>query len=269
MQKILIPTDFSPVADNALDYAIEIAAPFKSELYLYHVFTIHKVDYNWDFPEDEQPYKRKLEKKMELTKLKFLDKITRKGLSIETIVEEGNISSIFKRKVAKHEINLIIMGSKGASGLEKVIFGSVAAAALQKTTVPVLVVPPEHPFLPLEQIVLATDLHDVPPNVLSPLQKLASKFGAKVIILHVNTGSGKDQIAEMDLTLEDVETTYQEVPLSDSINESINEFIENNKCDLLCMIRREKVLLESIFQRSITKNQVYNSKTPLLVLPEN
>ncbi|HMQ48425.1 MAG TPA: universal stress protein [Saprospiraceae bacterium] len=61
MQKILVPTDFSPVADNALNYAIEIAAKFESELLLYHVYTFHrKVDFNWDFPEDEQPYVKKI-----------------------------------------------------------------------------------------------------------------------------------------------------------------------------------------------------------------
>ena len=57
MHKILIPTDFSHVADNALDYAIEIASKLKSELYLYHVYMMNKrSDYDWSFPNDQQPY---------------------------------------------------------------------------------------------------------------------------------------------------------------------------------------------------------------------
>lgn len=268
MQRILVPTDFSPVADNALSYAIEIAAHFGSELILYHVYHMRrKIDYDWNFPDDEQPFVKKLEQKMNFTKQKFIEKITQKGLSIQTIVEENNIFSLFERKVMKHDINLIIIGSNGASGLKKVIFGSVAATALEMSKVPVLVVPPKHAFAPVEQIVLATDLNEVSTSILSPLQKLAFKFGAKVTILNVNTGSNKDT-HQRNIYLKDIETTYHEVPMSKSINESINEFIEKNKRDLLCMIRRERGFFESIFKGSITKSQVYSNRIPLLVLPE-
>jgi len=269
MQKILIPTDFSSVADNALNYAIEIAAKFNSKLYLYHVYSIKKVDYDLDFPDDEQPYKKKVEEKMNFTKLKFMEKITEKGLSIETIVEEAHIFTLFRNKVMEHKIDLIVMGSKGASGLEKVIFGSVAATALEMAEVPVLIIPPKYSFLSLEQIVLATDRDEVSASVLSPLQKLILKFGAKVTALNINTGLNEDAYQKNDLYLNGIEATYREVPISNSINESINKYIEKEDCDLLCMIRREKGFFESIFKTSITKTQVYDNRIPLLVLPEN
>jgi len=268
MQRILVPTDFSPVADNALSYAIEIGANFKSELLLYHVYHMHnKIDYDLNFPDDEQPFVKKLERNMNFTKGKFMEKIKQKELTIQTRVEEGNVLSLFGRKVMKHDINLIIMGSKGASGLAKVIFGSFAADALEMSKVPVLVVPSKHDFAPVEQIVLATDLNEVSTSILSPLQKLAFKFDAKVTILHVNTGSNKNP-HQRNIYLKDIETAYHEVPMSKSINESINEFIEKNKCDLLCMIRREKGFFEGLFKGSITKSQVYSNRIPLLVLPE-
>jgi nucleotide-binding universal stress UspA family protein len=270
MQKILIPTDFSPIANNALDYAIEIAAKFESGILLYHVYTFHrKVDFNPDFPEDQQPYVKKIERQMNFTKLKFMEKIKQKGLAIQTKVEEDSIFSLFDRKLKKHDVSLIIMGSKGASGFEKVIFGSVAATALEMAKVPILVVPPNHSFLPIERIVFATDLKDISISILSPLQELAMKFGAKVTILNVNTGSSKNTQRENTLHLEGVETTYQEIPMSKSINDSINEFIDKNKIDLICMVRREKSFFESLFKKSISKLQVYNSKIPLFVLPEN
>lgn len=268
MHKILIPTDFSPVADNALDYAIEIGAKFSSELYLYHVYTIHKVDYNLDYSDEDQPHRKELERKMKRTKQKFIDKITEKGLSVQTIVEMDNILSIFERKARKHAIDLIVMGSKGASGLDKVIFGSVAATALKMANVPVLVVPPQHPFQTLKQIVLAADANEISTSVLLPLQKLAAEFGARVTILNVNTNSSKSTHEKIAFSLQGVETTYLEVPLSNSVNETINAFIEKNGCDLLCMVRREKGFFEGLFQKSFTTDQVYNLKNPLLVLPE-
>lgn len=161
------------------------------------------------------------------------------------------------------------MGTKGATGLEKAVFGSVAAAALEMAKVPVLVIPPDRSFLPLEHIVLAIDHKVTTGAVLAPLQKLASKFGAKITLLNVNTSQNKYADREFYFSaLEGVETTYQEVPMSTSINESINEFIAKEGCDLLCMVRREKGFFESIFKKSVTKEQVFNSWIPLLVLPE-
>ncbi len=267
MQRILIPTDFSTVADNALNYAIEIASKFNSELYLCHVYHIHKIDYDLNFTDDEQPYKKEVERRMDLTKRKFIGKITQKGLSIHTIVEEDSITSLFSRKVKKHSIDLIVMGSKGASGLEKMVIGSVAATALEIAKVPVLVVPPKHSFLPFKQIVFANDQKEVPASALLPIQKLASNFDAEVTILNVNTGSGKATQQKNNVHLEEVETTYHEIPLSKSINESINDFVKKNQFDLMCMIRREKGFFEKIFKKSITKTQVYHSEIPLLVIP--
>lgn len=270
MQKILVPTDFSPVADNALNYAIEIAAKFESELLLYHVYTFHrKVDFNPDFPKDQQPYVKKIERQMNFTKQKFMAKIKQKGLTIQTKVEENNIVSLFDRKLKEHSISLIIMGSKGASGLEKVIFGSVAATALELAKVPILVIPPNHSFRPMERIVFATDLKEISKSVLSPIQKLALKLGAKITILNVNTGTDKDTDGERTVSLEGVETTSQEIPMSKSINDSINEFVDKNKFGIMCMVRRKKGFFESLFKKSVSKSQVYNNTIPLLVVPEN
>lgn len=268
MKKILVPTDFSPVADNAIRYAIEIAAEFKSELYLYHVYSFDRFNYDLNFPEDEQPYTEKVERKMILTKLRFMEKITQNGLSVKTFVEQGDIFSLFKRKAKKHGIDLIVMGSKGASGLKKVIFGSVAATALETASAPLLVVPPGYSFHPLQHIVVAMDHNEISPTVFSPLQKLASKFGAEATLLNVNTGSGRSTYRKIDLYLEGVETTYREMPMSKSINETINKFIQEEGCGLLCMIRREKGFFKSIFKKSITKAQVFSNQVPLLVLPE-
>lgn len=269
MKKILVPTDFSPVADNAMLYATAIATEFRCELYLYHAYSFDRFNYDLNFSEDEQPYTKKVERKMNLAELKLKGKIVEDELSVKSIVEKGSTLVLFQNGAKKHGIDMIVMGTKGATGLEKAVFGSVAATALEIAKVPVLVVPPEHSFRPFKHLVLTIDHKEIAGNVLLPLQKLANKFGAKVTLLNVNTSQNKNTYHEMDLSgLGDVERTYQEVPMSKSINESINEFIEKEDCDLLCMVRREKGFFKSLFKRSITKAQVFNSRIPLLVLPE-
>lgn len=268
MKKILVPTDFSPVADNALRYAIEIATVFKSKIYLYHFFSYDRFNFDLNLPKDKQPYVKELERSMKRTKLKFDDKIKEKGLSIKTYVREGSIFSLFKTKVQEYEIDMIVLGSKGTSGMTKFFFGNIAASALELAEVPVLVVPPDHDFTQLQHIVLAMDQIKVPPNVLSSLQKLTSEFGSKVTILHVkaNVKKGTDKVP--DLGLEGVETTFREVQRSKSINNTINEFIRKEPCELLCMVRRKKGFFEKLFKKSITEVQVFNNQVPLLVLPE-
>lgn len=269
MKRILVPTDFSRVANNALKYAIELAGAFKAELYLYHVYHIHKVDYNPYLPEDEQPFKKQVERQMELTKLKFEEDIARKGLSVHTIVDQDSIFFLFKNKIKNLGIDLVVMGSKGASGLERVVFGSVAANVMEIAEIPVLVVPPGCTFHPIDHIVLAIDHREVKPDVLSPVRKLALKYGATVTMLNVKKDPDRKSRQMEDIYLDGVETIYREVPVSQNINETINAFMEEEGCDLLCMIRREKGFFESLFQKSITKAQVHDSRSPLLVLPES
>ncbi|GLR17666.1 universal stress protein [Portibacter lacus] len=270
MKKILIPTDFSSVSDEAMNFAIEIGSKFKSDLLLYHVYSFNRRrDYNSDFSDDEQPFIKRINDKMNFTKRKFIDKVAEKGLSLQTKIEEAPIFSLFNSAVEENDISLIVMGSRGASGWKKVVFGSVAATALDLATVPVLVVQPHHSMLSLEQIILATDLDKVSFKVLEPLQKLAFKFNSAVTLLNVNSGLSEEKHHDIDSYLKDLELSYREVPMSQSINDTINAFLAQGNYDLLCMIRREKGFFESLFQTSITKNQVYKSEIPVLILPES
>ena len=163
---------------------------------------------------------------------------------------------------------MIVMGSKGASGMTKVFFGSVAATALDMAKVPVLIVPPEHTLHQLGNIVLAIDNNDLISRCAFPLQKLASKFGAEVTLLNVKTDSIKSTEKMSNLNIDGVETIFREVPMSKGINETIGQFIREEGCDLLCMIRREKGIFKSLFQKSVTKTQVFSNQVPLLILPE-
>lgn len=270
MQKILIPTDFSPGADNAMNYAIEIAAKFKSELLLYHVYSYSiRSDYDSDFPEDEQPYVKRIEQKMNITKNKFTKRIKEKGLSLETKIEDAYVFSLFSDIVTDNKITLIVMGSKGASGLQKIVFGSVAATALELAKVPVLIVPPENSHLSFDHILLAVDQKGFSTRTISSVEELAFEFGAKLTSLYVNDGSNEDQHSNVNLHFKKLKVSYREIPKSKSINDSINEFLRDGNYDLLCMIRREKGFFKSLFHKSITKAQVYSVGTPLLILPES
>ena len=269
MQKIVVPTDFSPIAANAFDYAIELAARFESALCLYHVYRFRKkADYDWDYPADEQPFIKSIEERMEFSKKKFIGKIKEYGISLQTVVERSDVFILFKHTVIEQNFNLVVMGSKGASGLEKVIFGSVAATALDLSKVPVLVVPPKSTFVPIKHIVLALDRKEISAELLIPLQQLAAAFEAKVTVLTIKSDTEQEAAPRSDIALQGVDIAYREIPLNGSINVSIQAYLDTNSCDLLCMVKREKGFFDSIFKKSITKAQVYDPRTPFLVIPE-
>lgn len=268
MKKILVPTDFSPVADHALTYAMEVGASFNSELLLYHVYHVSKVDYNRDFPADEQPLKKELERKMELTQLKFQEGIAEKGLNVSGKVAREPILALFERKVEEHDVDMIVIGSKGASGMKKVIFGSVAATALNMAKIPVFIIPPGSTTPPIKHIVLAVDNLTISKTVLAPLQQLAAAFGAKVTLLNVKTGTTTAVTHKTGVHLDGIESIYKEVPLYNTINDTISKFVKTVDCDVLCMVRRDKGFFERLLQGSNTVNQAYRNQLPLLVLPE-
>lgn len=268
MKKILLPTDFSEVANNAINYGIEIASQLKSTLLFHHIYTINKMDYVLELPDDKQPYKLNLERKMRQTFQQFAPVLAQKKLVAETVVERGGIFKLFEQVVDKNNIDLIVMGSKGASGFTKMLFGSVAAIALETAKVPLLVVPPDYTFTKLQKIVLAIDEKGATSTDLRPLQQLATAFNAKVVVINVDTDSQQLHPSKWNLNLEGVNTDFYELPVNKSVNNTINEFVEKSECDMLCMLRRERSFPESIFHKSQTQSQVYENNVPLFVLSE-
>jgi len=268
MKKILVPTDFSEVAANALDYAIEIATVFQSEILLYHVYSFNKATYDIHFKAEEQPLTKELNQLMNETRRKLEATLKKKGLLLRTFVEEESIFSLLDTKVRERNVDLIVMGSKGASGIKRFVFGSVAATALDTAKAPVLVVPPQYRFKKVQNIVLAIDRNDIAPKTFSPLQKFALKFGAGITLLNVGADSEKNTDKLPRVVIDGVETVFRKVPLFKSVNKTIEQFILKEDVDILCMIRRQKGLFKGLLQKSITKAQVFSNQVPLLVLPQ-
>jgi nucleotide-binding universal stress UspA family protein len=183
-------------------------------------------------------------------------------------VEEDTFYSLFNPRVTEWDIDLIVMGSKGTSGLTRFIFGSVAATALETSVVPVLIIPPGYAFCPFQNIILSIDQKALAGQVLDPLGQLALHYGARVTLLHVRTEARKQPSTATIRSLEGIDTSFAEVRASKSIGESIGRFVQQEGCDILCMVRRERSFFERVFRKSITRVQAFRNEVPLLVLPE-
>jgi universal stress protein A len=144
-KKILVPTDFSDYADNALKNAIDIAKKYKSKIFLFHViddrFQFCEIDYCLDSEMIQKIYKDSLSNantKMKQEVRKVLDSHsdieivfeTRRGIPYEEILEEQQ----------KNGIDLIVISSHGKTGILKNLLGNIVEKVIKGAKCPVLLV---------------------------------------------------------------------------------------------------------------------------------
>ena len=142
-KKILCPVDFSEFTDEILTYAVTIANRFNSELHLIHV--IPNLNYFTPYesfltPENLVAIERNIEGEVG----KDFDKITKKlNLPFKRIVKTGVTFVEIIDYIKQQEIDLVVMGTHGRSGIEHILIGSVAEKVVRKSPCPVLTVRPK------------------------------------------------------------------------------------------------------------------------------
>jgi len=267
MKKILMPTDFSHCAMNALGYAVDIANQFGCKITLLHTYKTYSTAGMFVSVE------KYMEKDAAENLLSIINKIEpklRNGASIESRLVQGDAIPIIRDIADKSRYDLIIMGTKGASGLKEVFTGSITNGIIKSATTPVLAIPDDFDYQPIDRLVLAVDEAGVSaPGVTATLAKLARGFDAHIHIFHQSNRMQKDDIdPAKDIYLEGLETSvHYELNGEDPV-ESILEFVEEKGAGLLCMVRRKRGFLEQVFHVSATTKTVFDSPVPLLVLKD-
>lgn len=272
ISKILIPTDFSEVANNALQYAIHLAQKVNAELHLFHIKNVPLVDTS--YPNTiYQTYMAEIDefatKNFEKLKAKVL---IPSGLSFKTQSAYGFINDEIQEYTKTNQIDLIILGTTGASGIQEILIGSNAASVVAKSEIPVLIIPPMAKFEEILHLVYATDFNEPEFPAVSRLAYFSGLYNAEISILHVKSEyddyfdkehnffvKNKDQIALNNWKI--VNVTEKE-----NIIESINSYVETNHTNLLVMAKHNRNFFDKLFHRSLSKQMAFHTKIPLLVL---
>lgn len=266
MKKILVPTDFSAPANNALDYAVAIANAFGSKITLLHTYKVYSSAGMFLSVESimQQDAADDINKIIERVKPRL-----EPGVSIEGKVLRGDAVSVIADLADLSEYDLIIMGTKGASGLREVFIGSVTNGVIRHTRTPVLAIPENAVFQPFETFVLAIDNQKLSSaEVTDALLKMAQRFQAKIKVYHKDTGEADHGIdPSVDQLLEPVEHSFHyELKSDNGTTTSIDDFVADSRADMLCMVHRSRNLVDEVFHVSVTSKQAFHTKIPLLVL---
>ncbi|HMN91306.1 MAG TPA: universal stress protein [Saprospiraceae bacterium] len=265
MKKILVPTDFSENAANALRYAAFLANQFGSQITLLHTYKVYNT--TGSFVSVESFIKEDASRDM-LVVMKDIEGLLEHGATIESKIVKGSAVDTICEVAEKQDFDLIIMGTQGASGLAEIFIGSTTNGVLKNTGVPVLAIPADFAFRPIKNVVLAVDEEeDFDPELLQPLVQIVRSQNAMLRVYHKDVHNDGPNTA-VDALLEGLERSYHYELDTDNINLSITKFVEEIHADMLCMIRRRRSFLESVFHESVTTKAVFNSPIPLLILQE-
>ena len=269
MKNIVVPTDFSSIANNALRYAIELANEFGSKIFLIN---------GMDIVGSTSIYTDVNNIMHDTSIQKLTDSIEemsqyRKGktLLVPEVIRGDLTYSIcdFAKKV---NADLIVMGTKGASELKEVFIGTIAQGVVSHSSIPVLVIPEEVRFERPKKIVLAVDEKPLQSkSTLSVCKGLASYFEANLELFHFNKAYEYRPLdASVGDSLRDVNySTHEQFSSINSINEAIQRYIGIEEPDMLVMIRRKRSFLSRLFHKSVTNKEIFRSKLPVLILEEN
>lgn len=267
MFKILVPTDFSPNANLALEHAFQVANKFKGEVHVLHIYHVETRTGSFVSIQDIVHQDREKEIASLIEKMKPL---MEDGIRIVSHVVKGStVDSIIKKADNLHA-DLIIMGTTGAGGMKKIFLGSTASHVINGTLIPVLAIPMEIRSLDFSHIILALDTKNIDDlTCLNPLIKLVKAFKSKLVLLTIldliQTDGGVDPTLDDFLKKEEISFTYQGISASDVVV-GIQEFIIRENSDMICLLHRSRGLFERFFDQSVAKEIVFDSGVPLLVL---
>lgn len=267
MNKILVPTDFSDNAFNALSYAVSLANHFDSQVTLLHTYTVSSTSGMFVSVES---FIKKDAAEQALAAVKQVEPKLKTGHQIDTQILRGDTTHLIAELADKQEYDLIVMGTQGATGLAEIFLGSITNSVIKEAQTPVLAIPEGFTYQPITQIVFAVDDEGVAhAGVVKPLLQLAKKMQAPVRVFHQALDFDQDGIdPSIDLYLEEVEHSFHYELDRDEVNESINSFVKDSNANLLCMLRRPRGFLEEVFHVSATTKEVFDSPVPLLVLKD-
>ena len=279
-KRILIPTDFSKNALNATRYALDLYAKLNCEFYFLNVFRLDNYTRNTlIMPEPGSAEFEAAKAKSEEGFAKLLDMLElhhdNPKHSYHTISSFNFLSEAIKQTIASTDIELVVMGTQGATGAKGIIFGSNTVNAMEKIReCPVMAIPENLRFSAPKEIVFPTNYKSTfKRKDLNYLIEIAMMHQTSISVLHFKKETSLDESQEankqlLDDILENVDHSFHTLSDKD-IAQGITTFVESRKSDMIAFINKKHFLFNSIFSRPLVKEIGYDAKVPILALNES
>jgi len=282
MKKILVPIDFSPNSKNALRIAAEIAVKHNATLELLHanvaaIYAVPLAEYaSATVYAEDQGYDESAGRLLERAKHELTENPAFAKLKIDTRVEEGYLYSCIRNVAAEDHVDLVVMGTKGATGVNEFLIGSNTEKVIRTAPCPVLAVPVNIENFKLETVLLPSTLKDDQKGVFRYIAEWQKIFGFNVKVLYLNNPSGfpTDGSAEAakNRLAESAGMDKPEVVMvmgSFFEDSTILSVADQYNVDLIAMATHQRQGLSHVIFGSITEDTVNHSDIPVLAVPVN
>jgi nucleotide-binding universal stress UspA family protein len=273
-RSILIPTDFSDNAWNATVYALRLYSDEVCTFYFLNSWSVSNSafgDYVVSGSEDSITDNAFLE----MTELKEMaeNADSNANHSFEIILSKEYLHDAIEFAVKQHEIDLVVMGTKGVTGAKEIFFGSNTVDIIKKMKLcPILVIPDEFEYVKPKQVAFPTDYNRFYGDELLPIKRLADVHDSKIRILHISEEKNLSKTQDYNLSmlkvyLENHPHSFHWMVDYAQKTEEINDFIEELDINILAMINYKHNFLENILNEPVIKKIGYHPIIPFLVVP--
>ncbi len=272
MNTILVPTDFSPTAQNAAEYAIELAKTINAQIILLHVFDVPVVVTDIpvvinNFEEFEQIKKQQLEK----YEHKLIAKHG-KAVNISSILRPGFINDEINDIVLEKKIDLIVMGITGAGKVPELLIGSNVSMVIQSIDCPTITIHDDVKFHPIKKVAFACDYDDIEESDgLEKLIEFVKLFKAQLQLINIINPVEKPNYKK-ELSGALLEHIFDKVnhtisfSKNEDITEGINNFVDKHGTDMLIMLPKRHSFFSRLFKEPNTKKMAFHTHVPLLTI---
>ncbi len=281
MKRILIPTDFSENAWNAISYAMQLFINEECEFFLLNTYTPVIPSSRFMAPIiDGVKIEDAIRSNSENGLLKTISRIqttfNNDKHSFEAVSSFNLLVDEVKDVVDTYSIDLIVVGTKGASGMDEVFMGSNTVRIIKSSEkCPVLVIPQHFDFCAPSEIAFATDFNRFYTiSELLPMIELAKTFNATVRIVHVQyeiKALTELQLFNLNMLRKyfiDIEHYVHTVSELNSVSQTLEVFSEELDIHLLAMLNYQHSYMERMTREPIVKRAAFHTQIPLLVIPE-
>ncbi len=279
MKNILLPTDFSENSKNAIDYALKL---FKNELCTFYFLHVQKVsNYITDdlmtAHSDESIYRSVVVN----SKKELIDYVNRLRVEHKTnshiykeLVDYDSLTDAINQVILSKKIDLIVMGTNGATGAREIIFGSNTLKVLRNVNCPTITIPENIKYQNPEKILfLCNSQIKLTPKLLEPLMDLCMKFNSELFFLQTESEAQMSILQKNNL--EGIKKLYNKFKITSHsildipISDAINAIVQLKNIQFGFILLKKETFIERLFLGSKTDDINYNSHIPLLFLHEN
>ncbi len=260
MKNILVPIGTSPYAHETLQYAVDFAHEFGSQVYAMEVFNVTAGAGQLVNISDKVGESSKARLK------EIIGMVNSKGVSINIATFNGDLIDGLKEVNDELGIDLIIISPRSNDIKEGLYLGHCSGRIVKRTDIPTLIVPKGSVFKPFKKILTAFKSGILKRNeILDSLRAIQNKFGAKVNLLMVKTPGYTEEDLQINTNLMDLSSqlTFTE---NATTYLGIMEHIQAKQPDLLCVFRRKRGIFQNLWEKNTIPKAEFSARIPVLVL---